>query len=97
MRRGIYLVKPAYTWATDEEVFAAHGGLYHAATNNTLVAFNYFYNDGATSGRVTPPAQLLLLEADLSGVTFYVSWAGDSTTGSLTDVDIDFYRLAEVA
>ena len=95
--KGIYLVRARYAWATGSEVTAAHGGLYYATDSDTLVQFNAYYNNGADSGSPTPDAEVLLVPADLSGVTFYVSWPGDSTTGSLTGVEIDFYLLAGIA
>ena len=93
--KGIFLVQPTFSWSTAPyEVSAAHSGLYREADSVTLVQFNWYYNDGASSGTVTPSAQLLFVPQEYDDVEFYVSWPGDSTTGTLSGVTINFYKLA---
>lgn len=91
---GIFVVKATWSFDVAKEVSAAHGGIYDSAHDDTLVEFPAYYNSGAMSGSPTPDAKMLLLPAAVSGVTFYAQWPGESTTGSLTDVEIDLYRLA---
>ena len=90
---GLYLVAPAWSWSTGADVFAAHGGLYDASDDLVLAQWNAFYNNGAQSGsldRGPLPMRLLQRQTDIS---FFVSFASESVTGSLTDVSLDLYRL----
>jgi len=90
--KGVYLVRPRWSFTTAAKILSAHAGLYDDAEGEVVVDFASYYNDGVNEGTPTPDAEILILNKRRN-LSFYQGFGDVSTTGTLTNISIEIYSL----